>query len=52
MILQDHLVRNTHNELPQELLNPQAPHLFLQKQHTRTSKLAEAITSNFSKLQR
>ena len=36
--------RNTYNELPQELLNPQVPHLFPQEQHA-TRKLVEAATS-------
>ena len=40
---------NTYNELPQELLEPQIPHLFLQEQYTtRTCKFAEAATSNSS----
>ena len=39
---------NTYNELPQELLEPQVPHLFPQEQHTRTRKLAEATTSTTS----
>jgi len=26
---------NTYNELPQELLDPQVPHLFMQEQHTQ-----------------
>jgi len=31
--------RNTYNELLQELLDPQVPHLFPQEQHTRTRNL-------------
>ena len=46
MIPQDHSVRNSYNELlPQELLDPQVPHLFPQEQHMRTRKLAKAATS-------
>ena len=36
---------NTYNGLPQELLDPQVPHLFPQEQHTRTCKLVEDATS-------
>jgi len=37
---------NTYNELPQELFDPQVPHLFPQKQYaTRTRKFVEAATS-------
>jgi len=38
--------RNTYNELPQELLDPQVPHLFPQERYTtRTFKLAKVATS-------
>jgi len=45
MIPLDHLVPQHLQRAPQELLDPQVPYMFLQEQHTRTRKLAEAVTS-------
>ena len=51
MIPQDHLVRKTYNELPQEFLNPQVPHFFPQEQHNTNSQVRQGRTSTTLSIQ-